>query len=292
MLGQTFSDFELLVVDDGSEDATAAVVTDRHDPRLRFVRTGNRGVAAARNHGLELTSSDYVAFLDADDAWRPAKLERQYRTLTEQPSVGLCFTSAELVDDALRPLGLDVALDRPDYAEPLLLAGNIIAGGGSSVMARRSVIERVSGFDPDLSQCADWDLWLRLSLITRFAAISDPLVLYRSVPGTMSADPARLERDTFALLDKFFASPSSRQYQNLRRRAYANHWMICAGSYLHVGQLANSIRCLTHGLRNDPRTLGRPLALPARWIGRVARQREAQARAVDQVDGTRPSRRS
>jgi glycosyltransferase involved in cell wall biosynthesis len=272
VLAQTYADFELVVVDDGSTDETAQIVAARDDPRVRCVRTENRGVAAARNHGIELTSGELVAFLDADDAWQPEKLERQHLALTTTPSIGLSFTSAALVDDDLETIGLDDAVEYADYTEQLLLTGNILSAGGSSVMARRSVIDQVGGFDPQLSQCADWDLWLRLSLVTRFAVIHEPLVLYREVPGTMSSDPSLLERDTFALLDKFYASSASAPYVHLRRRSYANHWMICAGSYLHAGSPKESLRCMILGIRSDPRAIRRPLMLPARLVRRARKR--------------------
>jgi glycosyltransferase involved in cell wall biosynthesis len=77
VLAQTFANFELLVIDDGSQDETADVVTARDDPRVKCVRTENGGVSVARNRGLDLAAGSYVAFLDADDAWQPTKLERQ-----------------------------------------------------------------------------------------------------------------------------------------------------------------------------------------------------------------------
>jgi glycosyltransferase involved in cell wall biosynthesis len=272
VLAQTFVDFELLVIDDGSRDDTAEVVRARDDPRLNCVRTESGGVAVARNRGLELAAGSYVAFLDADDAWQPRKLERQHLAMAEIPGVGLCFASAQLVDDDLRPIGMDSAVDRSDYGEALLLEGNIVAGSASSVMARTSVINQAGRFDPRLSQCADWDLWLRMSVITSFLPLHETLVLYRSVPGTMSSDPELLERDTFALLDKFYAGSASAPYDGVRRRAYANHWMICAGSYLHAGRLRESSRCVVAGLNSDPRTVSRLVSFPARWAARARRR--------------------
>ena len=270
VLAQSFTDVELIVIDDGSRDDTAVVIGDRDDPRLILVSTENWGVAAARNRGLEVARGSYVAFLDADDVWLRPKLERQHVAMSKN-AVGLSFVSAQVVDDDLCPIGIDSAVDRSDYTEALLVEGNIIAGSASSVMARRELIDEVGGFDPHLSQCADWDLWLRMSVVTSFLPLHEPLALYRGVPGTMSSDPELLERDTFALLDKFFAGSESLAYEPVRKRAYANHSMICAGSYLHAGCLRDSLRCAVSGLRSDPRTAGRLAALPARWADRARR---------------------
>ena len=273
VLAQTFADLDLIVVDDGSQDDTASVVSERDDPRLKLIRTPNGGVAAARNRGLDATDGSYVAFLDADDAWRPTKLERQHAAIVHRPEIGLCFPSARLVDDGLRPFGTDPAVDRADYTEALLLEGNIVAGGGSSVLARTSLVGRAGGFDPQLSQVADWDMWLRMSLITGFVALHEELVLYRSMPGTMSSDPQLLERDTFAMLDKFYDAPASAPYVRLRKRVYANQWMVCGGTYLHARRLRDSLRCVGSGLRSDPRMLDRVVALPVRWARRAARRK-------------------
>jgi glycosyltransferase involved in cell wall biosynthesis len=270
VLAQTFEDFELIVVDDGSRDATADVVRAREDPRLRCVTTPNGGVAQARNHGLALTSGALVAFLDADDAWHPTKLARQDETMTERPSVGLCYAAAELVDDRMAKIGEDPAPPRAEYCEALLTIGNIVSGGGSSAMVKRSLLTALGGFDPRLSQTADWDMWLRLSLETDFAAIAAPLVRYRKAPDTMSSDPALLERDTFAMFDKFFANPAALHYRPVRRRAYGRQWMVCAGTYLHAGRIGDSLRCLLRGLAEDPRSIRLPLLLPARSAARLA----------------------
>jgi glycosyltransferase involved in cell wall biosynthesis len=272
VLAQTFGDFELLVIDDGSRDETVEVVKARDDARVKCVSTANGGVSAARNHGLDLAAGSYVAFLDADDAWEPAKLEHQHRVMSKRSDVGLCFVSTRLVDDDLQQIALDPALARDDYGEALLLTGNVLAGSASSVLARKRVIDEAGPFDLRLSLCADWDMWLRASVITEFFALDEPLVLYRQAAGTMSTDPSVLERDTFAVLDKFFASSASAAYQAVRKRAYGHHLMVCAGSYLHAGRVRDCLRCAARALITDPRTAGRLLTFPVRWAGRAWRR--------------------
>jgi glycosyltransferase involved in cell wall biosynthesis len=272
VLAQTFGDFELIVIDDGSPDNTAEVVRERSDPRVTCVTTENGGVSVARNRGVERASGSYVAFLDADDAWQPAKLERQIALLKERPDVGLCFTTTQFVDDDLQPTALQPSVQRADWTEALLLEGNILPGSASSVLIRAAVVEQCGGFDSRFSLCADWDMWLRMSVLGKIALIDEPLVLYRSVPGTMSSDMSVLERETFALLDKFYATPQSAPYERVRRRAYANRWMVCGASYLDAGQRRDAVRCILTGLRTDPRA-ARRLASLAGGMAHRARRR-------------------
>jgi glycosyltransferase involved in cell wall biosynthesis len=273
VLAQTFTDIEVLVVDDGSTDDTAAIATAIGPPVICLSRE-NGGVARARNLGLDQAAGRYVAFLDADDRWEPRKLERQIELMSTRPEVGACFTAVRNVDDQDQTLAQTPARDYADFCEALLLHSVVVSGSCSSAMLRRELASEVGGFDPRFSQCADWDYFIRLSLRARLAPIDEPLVVYRRAAGNMSSDIALLERDTFAVLDKFFASGDAGPYVELRQRCYSNHWMIVSGSYLHAGQSRDAVRCLLKGLRAYPRNVRRPLGLPVRWA------RRARARGV------------
>jgi glycosyltransferase involved in cell wall biosynthesis len=264
VLAQTHRDVEVIVVDDGSTDGTADVA-ESFGPPVACHRTPNRGVSAARNLGTECAQGGFIAFLDADDGWAPTKLERQVGLLEERPDVGLCFTGAHRVDGELRVLEEIRAHDYPDFCEALLLYSQVVTACCSSFMARREVLAETEGFDSRFSQCADWDLMLRLSLRTRFAPIPEPLVLYRAAAGNMSSDIGLLERDTFAVLDRFFAGDAGR-YRRLRRRVYSNHWLYVSGSYLHDGQPRQALRCLTAGLALNPLNVRQ--AVPSNWLRR------------------------
>jgi hypothetical protein len=147
-------------------------------------------------------------------------------------------------------------------------------------MVRREVHEAVGGFDRRFSQCADWDYLLKLSLSTRLRPIPEYLAMYRKGSANMSRDIGLLERDTFAVLDRFFSDDAPDRYLGLRDQCYSNHWMILSGSYLHAGQLAASVRCLVKGLRLWPRNVVRPLWLPVRQAQRILQAGQRRKRVL------------
>jgi len=266
---QTFRDFEVVVVDDGSTDRTAAIV-DAFGPPVQRVHQRNGGVSRARNAGIGSARGRFIAFLDADDLWDPFKLEAQVTLLKARTELGFCYTGVRHIDGEGRVSSVKPARDHLDLCRTLLLESSVIAI--SSVVVRRELVEQSGGFDPDFSQCADWDFWIRMSRLAQYAAVTAPLVGYRTAPGNMSSNVSLLERDTFAVLDKFFATEGATAYLSIKRQCYGNHWMILAGSYLHDAKLADSLRALVNGLRAAPGNIWRALGLPGRWAGRLRRR--------------------
>jgi glycosyltransferase involved in cell wall biosynthesis len=197
VVAQTHEDWELLVVDDGSDDGTAGIVEAAGDERIRLVRGSHVGVLAqVRNRGLELARGDAVALLDADDVWEPTKLARQAGYLGERADVGLVHTGAYLLDDGRR-----VPAPPPAAASfRSLLDENTIYS--SSVLMRRELLDRHGPFDPDpaLHGSPDYELWLRLAPRTRFGLVPEPLVGYRVHPAQMSGAVSAMERGALVAL--------------------------------------------------------------------------------------------
>ena len=183
VLTQTCQDFEIIVVDDASTDATPAVVAAFTDPRVRLFRhERNRGGSAARNTGIRASSAPYVAFLDSDDEWLPTKLERQlavFEGATDE--VGLVYAGVERVyEDGV--VSRDVPRSGQNLTRTLLLE-NVI-GETSVGMVRRSVLDQTGVFDESLPSCQDLDLWLRIC--ERFHAVPVSEVLVRTSKGSDS----------------------------------------------------------------------------------------------------------
>lgn len=267
VLGQTFSDIEVLVVDDGSQDRTSEIARCFGNP-VRVIFQENRGVSEARNNGVKGARGLYIALLDADDVWHPDKLEKQVRMLDANQDVMGNYVGVVRVSASGDTLEHLPARGFDDLCRSLLLHSSVIPTSPSSLVLRREAFDLVGLFDPRFSQCADWDFLIRASLKVTLAPVEGWLVRYRTAMGNMSSDISLLERDTFAVLDKFYASEDARPYQDIKDRVYSNHWLILSGSYLHDGQPGRAAGCLVQALRRDPTNIGYPLALPMRFLRR------------------------
>lgn len=174
VLAQTFTDFELIVVDDGSTDGTPAIA-DEYRGRISYLRREHRGVSAARNAGVALSSSPWLAFLDSDDRWLPEKLARQERYIRENPGVAIHQTDelwirkGSRVNPGLRHLKREGDI----FVDSL---GLCLISPSAAVMSRRC-FDRYGPFDEDLPACEDYDLWLRVTARERVGFISEKLIV-------------------------------------------------------------------------------------------------------------------
>jgi glycosyltransferase involved in cell wall biosynthesis len=184
VLSQTVSDLELIVVDDDSTDATPGILASFRDPRLQVVRRARGGLTSALNAALRLSRAPLVARLDADDLALPERLERQLTFLSTHPDVGLVGTAAREVDAS----GREVAIVRPPADDAgirrALIRRNPFVH--SSVVMRRDAMEQAGGYAEAFSVAQDYDLWMRMSRVTRMANLPEPLVVRRLRPGRVS----------------------------------------------------------------------------------------------------------
>jgi glycosyltransferase involved in cell wall biosynthesis len=194
-LAQTASDLEVIVIDDGSTDATPDLLATLRDSRLTVERRSPRGLAASLNRALALARAPLLARLDADDVALPERLARQRAFLDAHPEVGLLGAGAREVDAHGRDVGIVTPPAEDAAIRRALIRANPFVH--SSVVMRRSVVERAGGYDERLAVAQDYDLWMRMSRITRLANLPAPLVIRRLVPGRVSAarDAERLSTE-------------------------------------------------------------------------------------------------
>lgn len=202
VLAQTFTDYEVIVVNDGSSDHITTWIDTVTDGRVRLVSQENRGLAGARNTGIREAQGDYIAFLDADDIWHPTKLEKQVALMERSPAVGLVYTWMTLVNQAGQPTGRYVTNTAEGQVWSSLILRNCV-GSGSNPMVKKACFDRLGYFDENLgSYMEDRDMWLRIAPYYEFAVVKESLVDYRQHPSSASKNWTAMARSARIILDK------------------------------------------------------------------------------------------
>jgi hypothetical protein len=231
-LGQEGVDFEVVVVEDGSTDGTAAVLSRfAADPRLRIVSQKNAGLAAARNAGVAVARGRYVGFLDADDLWDRTKARSHVALMDADPRIDLSYSWWRIINEAGQPTGrgnTTPARAIPGGVSFEGLAIENFAGNGSTVVCRRDAILRVGGFDPALPTCEDLDAWLRVAALRdgNIALVPEVLTSYRMRDGQMTRDWRRMRAGWDMAIGKArLASPTRVAGVEARARAKLSRFL-------------------------------------------------------------------
>ncbi|MBE9012740.1 glycosyltransferase family 2 protein [Pseudanabaenaceae cyanobacterium LEGE 13415] len=242
ILAQTYSDFEAILVSDGSQDRSIEICQQFSDPRIKILYQENQGPAAARNLGIRHAQGEYVAFLDGDDLWAEDKLAKHIEHLDRHPEVGVSFCPSRFIDDQGNDMGL-LQLTKMSDITPIDLLCRTPIGNGSVPVIRRSILEQIQFlnaagdlcyFNPDrsLHPSEDVECWIRILLKTKckFEGVPEALTLYRISSQSYSAQLMKKLHSWEAMLQdlknwapqeaaEWNAPAMAYQYRHLARRA-------------------------------------------------------------------------
>jgi glycosyltransferase involved in cell wall biosynthesis len=206
-LSQTYADFELIIVDDGSSDDTPTVVAGFTDRRIVYLPRRHEGAAAAENAGLAIARGRFIGFLDDDDEWLPGKLAAQVAAFAEEPpETGVVYTGRWRLQGGRRSYGPSPRILRKNGAIHREIVRRTTHVSLVCALVRRECFDEVGGFDESLPTSNDYDLWIRMSRRYRFRYLPDPLVLVHATAGSMSNDPRLIIEARKRLLVKHAAT--------------------------------------------------------------------------------------
>ena len=271
VMGQTFVDWRILLVDDGSTDGTAEIArryAEQLGPKLQYIFQENRGLPAARNTAIRHAEAEFLALLDADDVWLPGRLEASLRMFASRPEIGLSYGLIEGID----PLGAVVGrfTDRKRHPQGWI-AGQIYMRTMDlpcpTVTFRRACVEQVGLFDESLRATEDRDLWVRIAQQFQVACVPEVIAQYRTSPQAMTTDPERMLRAQLQFIEKHFRSPGC----GVRARRVALSWVYRqrAEALTKRGQMREAVSSALHAVALYPlelRNARTAAGVTRRWL--------------------------
>jgi glycosyltransferase involved in cell wall biosynthesis len=254
---QTFPNFEIIVINDGSTDRTLEILNTIADSRLKIFSYENGGLPVARNRGIAHATGEFIAFLDADDLWSPDKLELQLAALQQHPEAGVAYSWTLFMDEQGKSLHADKPIFFEGNVYDKLLLKNFLASG-SNPLIRKQAIESVGEFYPPAGGSADWDYWLRLAARWDFVVVPKPQIFYRQSSGSMSSKIEFMEKCKLIVLERAFqAAPS--QFQILKNQSLANTYQysahLCLTRFPGIDGVKQAGQKLMMAIRVYPKTL-------------------------------------
>jgi glycosyltransferase involved in cell wall biosynthesis len=265
VLAQTYPCEEIIVVDDGSTDDSLEILKIYEERRgVKVIRQKNRGVGAARNAGARASTGDLIAFLDADDIWFPAKVEKQTSIFQGDEKIGLVSCAMQEFDTDGQIINYYQSNQEGWVSSSIVAFETELVVSGSAIMVRRFFFDEVNGFDErkELHPSEDWEFFYRISRVSKIGFSKEVLVHYRNHGDNGHLKVPRFERAMLLAYEKIFQN-GDRDVLKLRRKSYGNLYKTLAGSYLHAGQygefLKNTVKSLFYTPENFPHFAAFPL---------------------------------
>jgi glycosyltransferase involved in cell wall biosynthesis len=207
VLSQTYSSYELIIVDDGSTDNSQDIIAPfLSNPKIKYISQANAGVAATRNNGIAIAQGEFVALLDQDDIWLPDKLALQIQFMANHPDIGLLHTAIQCInnnDELISCKNMIWVGKYEGWCTAKLIAGNGIAP--LTILARIDLLKRCGGFAQTRAPADDWDLWLRMSRLAPLGFLPDICAHYRIHDCNESRNLLKMKRAEITVLNDYLA---------------------------------------------------------------------------------------
>lgn len=238
VINQTFTNWEVIIVDDGSTDDTREVSAKFEDKRIQYIYQNNQGLSAARNTGIRASASENIALLDADDIWHVNYLKKMIDALKDHSDAIAFYCGFIYIDPDGKQIGMPQLRVVPTNQFPkVILKQNWLVP--SSVVFRKQVIDEVGFFDESLHAVEDWDMWIKMSTRGLFIGIPQHLVKYRLHNTNMSKDPFLMVSSHLQLIENRVGSPDGdpSEWTELKKMFYRCFYNQSAERYLEYGDL-------------------------------------------------------
>ncbi len=226
VLSQTLSNWELIIINDGSKDSTLDILYSFYDYRLQIFSYENAGQAVSRNRGLSHAQGEYISFIDADDLWTNDKLEAQLKVLQSNPQARVAYSWTNYIDENGELILQGKRVNYHGNLYQKLLVSNFLENGSNPLICRKA-LDEVGGFEPSLTPAEDWDLWLRLAAKYDFVLVPCPQILYRISATSESTNLLRMETACLQVLNHRF-SLASESVKSLQPESMTNLYKFLA----------------------------------------------------------------
>lgn len=258
VINQSFTDWELIIINDGSQDATLDVINSISDSRIQVFSHANSGQAFSNNRGLSLAKGEYISFIDADDLWTTDKLKDQLKSLQNNPEAAVAISWTDHIDKSGQFLrqGPHPTFNGDAYTKLLL---EDYVGSGSNPLIRKQALDEVGNFEVSLAPAADWDLWLRLLAKYNLVVVPHVQILYRQQSaGSVTQNVLKMEQVSLKTLERAFAN-APESLQHLKKICLANRY-----KYLMAKALENypttkegliAFKCFVKAILHNPSIL-------------------------------------
>jgi len=251
VLAQTYTDLELIIVDDGSVDDTRKVLEPfLADGRVRYFYQENQGQSHARNLALEHAAGDFVAFLDSDDLWAPDKLEKQLAVLRAKPEVDIVHGDEAIIDEQGVVISLENMRRFSGRITRRLLADNSVSI--TTALVRRRCFNEMGGFDTSVGVADDYELWLRFSARYRYHYEPGIVASYRVMADQISSDKRRRFAANERIIWEFLARYGEVLSPAERRWGLARFYCRKARYFAGAGERGKAVSAVSKALRNAP----------------------------------------